>query len=78
MIGMPAMPGLWPDYYLCYRHNIRETIDSMLSFHKEDFPYTDCYGYTVINQYGKYKIYPIVCLMNDNCYDFYLRKWDRE
>lgn len=68
MIGIPAVPGFWCDYYGCWEDNIVETINYMLTLHTSDFPITCCVGFTVIypkdedkwEGKGMVKIYPKV------------------
>ena len=60
MIGIPSIPGFRPNYYVCYDHNIIETINYMLDSQKDDFPNTACVGFTLIREEGLIKIYPKV------------------
>jgi len=64
-LGMPAMSGLWCDFYACWEDNIAETINYMLSLHGSDFPNTCCVGFTVIKNDNLYKIYPKVAYKDD-------------
>ena len=60
MIGIPAVPKFWCDYYACREDNIVQTINYMLSLHKEDFPNTACGGFRIEKLNGIVKIYPEV------------------
>lgn len=46
-LGIPSVPGFWPDYYACWEDGILDTINRMLEEQSEDFPNTCCVGFTV-------------------------------
>ena len=60
MIGIPAVPGFWPDYYACWRDNIPETIKRMLEANADDYPTTCCIGFTITYHGSLVKIWPKV------------------
>ena len=71
-----STPGFWPDYYGCWKDNIVETINRMLSEHSSDFPNTCCVGFTIIyseDPNGMVRIYPKVKNTNFT-FDSYTKK----
>jgi len=73
MFGLPAIPGMWSDYYACMEDNIVETINYMLNLHKEDTP-TACVGFTIIRDDSIVRIYPKVRCRDLFIYDYYTDK----
>ena len=74
-LAIAAMPGLWCDDYVCKEDNIVETINHMLSLHKEDFPVTACVGFTITKSgSGLVHIWPKVIRSDLTVYDSYTKE----
>jgi len=71
MTGLSANSGFWCNYYACRENNIVETINYMLSLHKDDFPQTACVGFTITRGDGMVKIWPKVIRKDKTVHDFY-------